>query len=143
MVCHCHHPPVALRVCSQQGSEPLLHGGAWGMSAAPEHEGAPRKGLQDCALAGGQLGTWSPLPLPPPSPSPARPQVAGSAPPAPLRSFAELAEPRHGAPRRLLSNLLEGGFHEPTPIQRQAVTALLARRELLAIAPTGGWGSWW
>lgn len=63
-------------------------------------------------------------------------QVSGSAPPAPLRSFADL-ESKHGAPRRLLGNLLDAGFREPTPIQRQAVTALLARRELLALAPTG------
>ncbi len=35
------------------------------------------------------------------------------------------------------SNLVAAGFTEPTPIQRQAATALLAGRELLAIAPTG------
>lgn len=29
------------------------------------------------------------------------------------------------------------GFTDPTPIQRQAATALLAGRELLAVAPTG------
>lgn len=32
---------------------------------------------------------------------------------------------------------MAGGFTEPTPIQRQAMTSLLAERELLAIAPTG------
>ena len=51
-----------------------------------------------------------------------------------LRSFADLAA---SGPRRLLSNLAESGFRDPTPIQRQAVPALLAGRELLAIAPTG------
>ena len=35
------------------------------------------------------------------------------------------------------SNLAGAGFTEPTPIQRQAATALLAGRELLAVAPTG------
>jgi hypothetical protein len=35
------------------------------------------------------------------------------------------------------SNLTDSGFSEPTPIQRQAATALVAGRELLAIAPTG------
>ena len=38
---------------------------------------------------------------------------------------------------RCRSNLAAGGFVEPTPIQRQAITALLAGRELLAVAPTG------
>lgn len=32
---------------------------------------------------------------------------------------------------------MAAGFTDPTPIQRQAATALLAGRELLAIAPTG------
>jgi ATP-dependent RNA helicase DDX52/ROK1 len=40
-------------------------------------------------------------------------------------------------PSRSCSNLVSSGFTEPTPIQRQAATALLAGRELLAIAPTG------
>lgn len=40
-------------------------------------------------------------------------------------------------PSRARSNLVSSGFTEPTPIQRQAATALLAGRELLAIAPTG------
>jgi ATP-dependent RNA helicase DDX52/ROK1 len=33
--------------------------------------------------------------------------------------------------------LAENGWHTPTPIQRQAVPALLQHRELLAVAPTG------
>ncbi len=37
----------------------------------------------------------------------------------------------------LCSNLAGSGFTEPTPIQRQAASALLGGRELLAIAPTG------
>jgi superfamily II DNA/RNA helicase len=41
-------------------------------------------------------------------------------------------------PHKLLSHLSEHGWHTPTPIQRQAVTALLGQRELLAVAPTGG-----
>jgi ATP-dependent RNA helicase DDX52/ROK1 len=63
-------------------------------------------------------------------------RVSGSAPPPPLRSFAEL-QTLYGAPPRLLANLAAGGFLEPTPIQRQAAPALLAGRELLAVAPTG------
>ncbi len=63
-------------------------------------------------------------------------KVTGAAPPAPLRSFSEL-QTLHNAAPRLLINLADGGFTEPTPIQRQAVPSLLARRELLAVAPTG------
>ena len=63
-------------------------------------------------------------------------KVSGTAPPAPLRSFTEL-QTIYNAPSRLLSNLADGNFSEPTPIQRQAVSALFARRELLAVAPTG------
>lgn len=39
--------------------------------------------------------------------------------------------------RRLLSHLDANGWGTPTPIQRQAVPALLGRREVLAVAPTG------
>lgn len=63
-------------------------------------------------------------------------KISGSAPPRPLRSFAELAE-RAGCHSKLLYNMAVEGFTDPTPIQRQAVTALIANRELLAIAPTG------
>lgn len=63
-------------------------------------------------------------------------KVSGTAPPAPLRSFTEL-QSVYNMHSRLLNHLADGGFSEPTPIQRQAVPALLARRELLAVAPTG------
>ncbi|KAL6782633.1 hypothetical protein ACKKBG_A07535 [Auxenochlorella protothecoides x Auxenochlorella symbiontica] len=68
-------------------------------------------------------------------------RVSGSLPPPPLRTFAQLACEGEGRgdprPSRLLRNLAGAGFLEPTPIQRQAIPALLARRELLAVAPTG------
>jgi ATP-dependent RNA helicase DDX52/ROK1 len=63
-------------------------------------------------------------------------KVAGTAPPPPLRSFADL-NGMYGAPPRLLAHLAQEQFLEPTPIQRQAISAMLARRELLAVAPTG------
>ena len=63
-------------------------------------------------------------------------KISGAAPPPPLRTFSEL-QTAHNAPPRLLTNLIDGEFNEPTPIQRQAIPALLARRELLAVAPTG------
>ena len=37
----------------------------------------------------------------------------------------------------LLKRLKEAGFHDPTPIQRQAIPILLEQNELLAVAPTG------
>ena len=39
--------------------------------------------------------------------------------------------------RKLIQHLAENGWDTPTPIQRQAIPALLAGRDLLAIAPTG------
>ena len=37
----------------------------------------------------------------------------------------------------MLQRLRDAGFHEPTPIQRQAIPILLEGSELLAVAPTG------
>ena len=56
--------------------------------------------------------------------------------PDPLQSFAELQQ-QYSLPRRLLQNLPDNGWHVPTPIQRQAVPALLAGQDLFAVAPTG------
>lgn len=39
--------------------------------------------------------------------------------------------------RKLMQHLAENGWDTPTPIQRQAVPALLGGRDLLGIAPTG------
>ena len=63
-------------------------------------------------------------------------KVAGASPPPPLRSFTEL-QTMYNAPSRVLKNLCDGRFVEPTPIQRQAIPCLLLGRELLAVAPTG------
>lgn len=66
---------------------------------------------------------------------------AGRVPP-PLQSFEELAAVP-GCPPGLIEALqgdpLQGGLGcaTPTPIQRQAVSVLLAGLELLAVAPTG------
>jgi superfamily II DNA/RNA helicase len=62
-------------------------------------------------------------------------RIAGGDAPPPLRDFAELSA-RFGAPRRLLTCLAAEGWAEPTPIQRQAVPALMAGQELLAVATT-------
>eukprot|EP00198_Chlamydomonas_reinhardtii_P008439 XP_001697776.1 predicted protein [Chlamydomonas reinhardtii] len=63
-------------------------------------------------------------------------KATGTDVPAPLKSFAELAS-RYKVGRRLLAALRAAGFTAPTPIQRQAIPALLEGRELLAVAPTG------
>lgn len=63
-------------------------------------------------------------------------KVTGGDPPCPLRSFAEIGM-RFKAAKKLLANISAGGYGEPTPIQRQAIPALLGGRELLAVAPTG------
>lgn len=57
-------------------------------------------------------------------------------PPPPLRGLGELAT-RHHLNARLLHNLAALGHHTPTPIQRQAIPALLQGRDVLAVAPTG------
>ena len=53
-----------------------------------------------------------------------------------MQSFEELLASKVIS-SRLQHNLRASGFQEPTPIQRQAVPALMASRELLAAAPTG------
>ncbi|GIL60887.1 hypothetical protein Vafri_15716 [Volvox africanus] len=63
-------------------------------------------------------------------------KVTGTDVPQPLKSFAELAT-RYKVSRRLVAALRRAGFSSPTPIQRQAIPALIAGRELLAVAPTG------
>ncbi len=42
-----------------------------------------------------------------------------------------------GLPNLLVNNVLQLGFHEPTPIQQQAIPAVLSGRDVLAAAQTG------
>ncbi|XP_002520902.2 DEAD-box ATP-dependent RNA helicase 57 [Ricinus communis] len=62
--------------------------------------------------------------------------VSGNNIPSPLQNFSELSS-RYGCESYLLHNLVELGFKEPTPIQRQAIPVLLSGRECFACAPTG------
>ena len=63
-------------------------------------------------------------------------KVSGGQAPPPLSCFADLGH-RFGAPDALLARLQHEGWHEPTPIQRQAIPALLAGHEVMCVAPTG------
>lgn len=65
--------------------------------------------------------------------------MSGSDCPAPLRNFEQLRDgcADAGGVDRLLRNMATAGFHKPTAIQSQAISCLLAGRDLLAIAPTG------
>lgn len=58
--------------------------------------------------------------------------VQGSDVAAPAATFEGL-----GVRPQLAANLRAAGYHEPTPVQMQAVPVMLERRELLACAPTG------
>ncbi|KAI5055385.1 hypothetical protein GOP47_0028906 [Adiantum capillus-veneris] len=56
--------------------------------------------------------------------------------PAPLSSFQDLGSV-YGCQSYLMRNLGLAGFLEPTPVQRQAIPALLSGQECFACAPTG------
>ena len=65
---------------------------------------------------------------------------ASSAPPAsvPLATVLSQAQSRHAAVRRsVLANIEKSAYAEPLPVQMQALPALLAGRDAMAIAPTG------
>lgn len=56
--------------------------------------------------------------------------------PIPISNFSDL-EKRYNVSERLLRNVAKLGFDKPTPVQSEAVPALLEQRDLLACAPTG------
>ena len=56
--------------------------------------------------------------------------------PLPIGSFEDLIS-RFSLDKRLLNNLIENHFTEPTPIQCEAIPLCLNGRDLLACAPTG------
>ncbi|KAK9817077.1 hypothetical protein WJX72_009194 [[Myrmecia] bisecta] len=110
---------AGISLFNSQAAEPRDNGGA---AAAPEELPVVRTGdpFEEANVIRKQF----------------RIRVAGSDVPAPLKTFDELGS-KYGLSKRLQQNVAELGFSEPTPIQRQAVPALLAGRELFAIAPTG------
>lgn len=67
-------------------------------------------------------------------------KVTGGRAPAPLEAFADLSS-RYNCSKRLMANVELNGWQDLTAIQRQAIPALLERRELFATAPTGAFFS--
>eukprot|EP00898_Chlorokybus_atmophyticus_P001705 jgi/Chlat1/2535/Chrsp175S02387 len=63
-------------------------------------------------------------------------KAQGSHVPTPLVGFDELGR-QYGCPPRISARILELGYADPTPIQRQALPAMLQGRDMLAVAPTG------
>lgn len=62
--------------------------------------------------------------------------ITGEDIPLPIGSFEDLIS-RYALDKRLLRNLIENHFTEPTPIQCEAIPLSLQNRDLLACAPTG------
>ncbi|CDO93328.1 unnamed protein product [Kluyveromyces dobzhanskii CBS 2104] len=62
--------------------------------------------------------------------------VTGQNVPLPIGSFEDLIS-RFQFDKRLLSNLIENNFTEPTPIQSESIPILLNERDMIACAPTG------
>ena len=63
-------------------------------------------------------------------------KVTGDDIPIPIGSFQDMIG-RFKIDKRVLSNLLDAEFVEPTPIQCEAIPITLANRDLIACAPTG------
>lgn len=56
--------------------------------------------------------------------------------PEPIETFEQLSE-RFGISSHLMANVLKAGYEVPTPIQMQAMPAMMAGRQVMACAPTG------
>ncbi|XP_077298707.1 DExD-box helicase 52 [Arctopsyche grandis] len=54
----------------------------------------------------------------------------------PIQNFQSLVE-EYNVSQALVDNLIQCGYTEPTPVQRQAMPAMLKRRQMIACAPTG------
>ena len=64
-------------------------------------------------------------------------KVKGNNVPAPVATFTDMKIVPHDLKTVLLNNIEQSAWKEPTPIQMQAIPALLAGRDILASAPTG------
>lgn len=64
-------------------------------------------------------------------------KVKGNNVPVPAATFADMKIIPHDLKTVLLNNIEQSAWKEPTPIQMQAIPAMLAGRDILASAPTG------
>ncbi|KOX78487.1 putative ATP-dependent RNA helicase DDX52 [Melipona quadrifasciata] len=62
--------------------------------------------------------------------------VTGNRIPKPITEFTELSM-TYGVSSKLINNIINCGYKCPTPIQMQAIPAMLQGRQILACAPTG------
>lgn len=62
--------------------------------------------------------------------------VTGNRVPQPISEFIELST-IHNLSDKLIDNIINCGYRVPTPIQMQAIPAMLQGRQILACAPTG------
>ncbi|OAD59569.1 putative ATP-dependent RNA helicase DDX52 [Eufriesea mexicana] len=62
--------------------------------------------------------------------------VTGNRIPEPIEKFIDLLTV-YGVPKKLINNIINCGYDCPTPIQMQAIPAMLQGRQILACAPTG------
>ncbi|XP_065333279.1 probable ATP-dependent RNA helicase DDX52 [Cloeon dipterum] len=56
--------------------------------------------------------------------------------PEPVETFNQLSE-RYGLTEDLQNNILKAGYSVPTPVQMQAIPAMMENRQVMACAPTG------
>lgn len=64
-------------------------------------------------------------------------QVSGTDIPPPIEHFSDLVRPPLSTPHHIVDNLFRREHKVPTPIQTQAISTLIFKRDLLACAPTG------
>lgn len=63
--------------------------------------------------------------------------VTGADIPSPIEHYSSLVRPPLNVPEHVVSNLFSRNHKIPTPIQMQAIPALIHKKDLLACAPTG------
>jgi ATP-dependent RNA helicase DDX52/ROK1 len=63
--------------------------------------------------------------------------VKGSDIPSPVEHFSSLVRPPLNVPEHVVNNLFTRAHRVPTPVQMQAIPALIRKRDVLACAPTG------
>ena len=113
----------------------MRHGLCTGCKRSPQTTPYTCEGRGRPSTAEGREVGWLPSACKPPACTPGTsPTLLSKY--CPLQDFAQLRKKRRFY-ARLLDNVGACGFAEPTPVQRQAIPLLMARREVMAVAPTG------